>query len=94
MLNIIASVEGPTKELGQVVAGTLNSVFKARRVFSMGSEVAAMQTQNLIFVAAKDESALPPLNDKVVSIDAGEPFRDDFAPFEWVQAKYFLRRLL
>lgn len=86
-LTISAPLEGRAGVLARRVKATMEAVFPHVRVYLSRPGQDLARTQEVLFVAAMSEAALPALEWPRAVVEAeGEPFRDDFAPVEYLTA--------
>jgi spermidine synthase len=87
IVTLSTPLEGRAAGLLERVLVTLESVFPQVRVYLSRPGQDPARTQELLLVAAMDRSAFPALEWPEASVtSAGAPFRDDFAPVEYLTA--------
>jgi spermidine synthase len=87
IVTLSTPLEGRASALLQRVVATLESVFPEVRVYASQPGQDPFRTQELLAVAAMDRTSLPTLEwPRVTVTPAGPPFRDDFAPVEYLTA--------
>jgi MFS family permease len=87
IVTLSTPLEGRASALLERVVATLESVFPQVRLYPSQPGRDPARTQELLAVAAMDRSSLPTLEWPGISVTpAGAPFRDDFAPVEYLTA--------
>jgi predicted membrane-bound spermidine synthase len=89
-LTISTALQGPGAAFLHRLVATLDEVFRAVRVYVSRPDVEGTFTQEVVVVAVRDEGDFPEGDAPWRAIEgSGPPFRDDFAPVEFLQALRF-----
>ncbi|MDH3269685.1 MAG: fused MFS/spermidine synthase [Gemmatimonadota bacterium] len=94
MANVLSPLSGPGTAFLQRLRTTLETAFADVRLYVADPGLDRAATQNLIVVATRDPSTLPPFDRAEARVEAtGPALTDAWAPVEYLQAKVFVEGL-
>ena len=94
MVNVLSPPEGAGSAFLARFLSTLDHVFGAVRAYPVSPDLDPKATQNVLVMAARDLSVLPPWSGtRLVLPSDPRPLTDAHAPVEYLQARVFLEGL-